>query len=228
MDKEELIQIAKKYKTDVSHVVFVIETCDRLGIEPTGTVFYRSPKEIEIINALCRNHGINPNNMKTVFKKSAEEAELIFAVCDKTKMQINSKLFDKQTEEVMKSVVYVAQNYGRKYLKPHIVTRNVEKLKLSMPYLKEKGLLEYVVEDSAVLELNPDEILERTVLIDYLGYPRHKRCRYSQVEKLNVIYELGSEKYKTYLEGLSGSDQIIRIVRAKVQQIKESEDEPKN
>ena len=201
MEKEEYIkQLAKTYKWKEERIRGVYEVCEKYGVEPYGNIFLRTPQDAEAIILMLKNRGVNADCMKMAFRRTAEDVDLILKICDKFNITVESSLFYKYPNELLEAIRYVGVNFGRKYLKASIITKDLDNLKRSMPALKKFGLLKYLGRETGVLDLTEEEIKERTAIIMYVGAPIHKRWRYSREDTLNHIYSLSKERYEEYIE----------------------------
>jgi len=201
MDKELYIKsMAKNYKKDESKIRSVYEVCERYGIEPYGNVFMRTAEDVERIILMLKGISLKPEMIKMAFRQNADSVEKIINICKENLIPVEPTLFYKDDVELKKIVEYVKKNFGSRYLKTHILTKDLDTIKQSMPFLQRLGLLPCVINRSTVLELTPDEIIDRTAIIKYLGKPIHRLGRYSKEDKLNPIYELSRKKYEDMLE----------------------------
>ena len=114
MDKEQYIKrLMRTYKWKESRIRDVFDVCEKYNIEPYGTVFMRTPEDVEAIILMLKERGINADNMKMCFRRNAQEVADILAICDKFNMSIDSIIFDKSPTDLLKSVRYVGVTFGR-------------------------------------------------------------------------------------------------------------------
>ena len=142
------------------------------------------------------------------FRRNADSVEKIIELCQENLIPVEPTLFYKDEIELRETINYIKNNYGARYLKTHILTKDLDTIKQSMPFLKQLGLLPCVISRSTVLELTPDEILDRTAMVVYLGKPVHHICRYSKEDKLNPIYELSKKKYEEKIDEYGISEKV--------------------
>ncbi len=170
---EKIIKVCKKNNIPVTGNVFlktaeeienIIKVCRENNIPITGSVFLKTSEEIEKIIEVCRENNISITG--SVFYKTAEEVEKIIEVCKKNNIPITGSIFLKTSEEIKKSIDYIKENYGQAYLTPLIISKNVEHLKVVLPYLESLGVLPYVVKSASILTLTLEEIKERQALIE--------------------------------------------------------------
>ena len=168
--------------------------CKENGIEPTGTVFYRSAEEIEKIIKVCKENGIELTG--NVFKKTSEEIKEIVKVCKENKVEITGSIFFKSAKQLQENIEYIRENYGDEYLKPLIITRNIKNLKLVLPYLQEIGVLKVLPKSASILSLTLDEITEREKFIESIG----ESVLNTYGTKFNSIFGLSRKKYAQRVE----------------------------
>ena len=100
---------------------------------------------------------------------SVDEIEKIIKICKKYNIPITGSIFLRTADELEKSIDYVKSTYGNAYLKPLIVNKNVEYLKVVLPYLESLNVLPVVIKSASILTLTLDEIMERKEYIESIG-----------------------------------------------------------
>ena len=100
---------------------------------------------------------------------SVDEIEKIIKICKKYNIPITGSIFHRTADELEKSIDYVKSTYGNAYLKPLIVNKNVEYLKVVLPYLESLNVLPVVIKSASILTLTLDEIMERKEYIESIG-----------------------------------------------------------
>jgi len=88
-----------------------------------------------------------------------------------------------------------------------------------MPLLQKMGLLKYALNESTILGLNEEQILERTAILMYLGKPVHKIQRYAQEDRFNIIYSLTEEKYEKFIIENSISDKTRKYQTERLKEV---------
>ena len=126
-----------------------------------------------------------------MFIKTSEEIEKIIEVCKRNNIQITGSIFLKTSEEIEKSINYIKENYGQAYLTPLIINKNVEHLKIVLPYLESLGVLPYVVKSASILTLTLDEIKERKDFVE-----SNNDTLVLQNGRFNSVFGLSKANYK--------------------------------
>ena len=108
--------------------------------------------KIEEIIGACKKHDVPATG--PVFRGTADEIEKIIGICKDN------------TDELEESIDYIKSIYGEAYLKPLIVNKNVEYLKVVLPYLDSLGVLPFVIKSASILSLSLEEIIERKEYIE--------------------------------------------------------------
>ena len=139
-DKKTLLQMAIS-RFNIEEIKRIVEVCKENGIEPKGTVFFKSAEEIKKIVEVCKENGIQPTG--TVFLKSAEE--------------------------IKQNIMYVRNNYGIEYVTNVIVSKNYNNLTRVLPYLKENRWLDAIRKSASILSLTLEEIKERVSMIEKMS-----------------------------------------------------------
>lgn len=195
---EKIIEICSKYNIPVTGSTFfnspeelekIIKVCSKYNVEVTGGVFLKSHSEIEKIIKVCNKYSIPITG--SVFLKPSEELEKIINLCKKNNIQITGSIFLKSSEELNKSISYIKETYGKEYLTPLIISKNVEHLKIVLPYLESLEMLPYIIKSSSILNLTLEELKERKTFIvtnnDTLVLPS---------KEFNSIFGLSRSNYK--------------------------------
>ena len=90
-------------------------------------------------------------------------------LCRENNIEISGSIFKVKPSKLSKTIDYVKSNYGEQYLTSLILSKNIEHLKVVLPYLEKEGLLPYVINSSSILDLRLDEIIERKEYIESIG-----------------------------------------------------------
>ena len=199
---------------------FLITTKINTGnIETTLHILNTNPKNLkETYNYVLNNYGIEYINRTTsilrtsidrikqleeifndkslvisaaISRNSMDEIKRIIKVCNKNNIPITSSVFLKTSEEIEKSIDYIKENYGQAYLTPLIISKNVEYLKIVLPYLESLGVLPYVIKSASILTLTLDEIKERKDFIE-----SNNDTMVLQNGRFNSIFGLSRANYK--------------------------------
>ena len=177
----------------VDEIEKIIKVCEKNNISITGSIFYKTSDEIERIVVICKKNNvviISSVFLKTadeieqivevckkndipitggVFLKTADEIKRIVAICNENKISITGSVFHSTADELEESIDYVKSTYGEAYLKPLIVNKKVEYLKVVLPYLDSLNVLPIVIKSASILTLTLDEIIERKEYIESIG-----------------------------------------------------------
>ena len=130
MDKELYIKsMAKNYKKDESKIRSVYEVCERYGIEPYGNVFMRTAEDVERIILMLKGISLKPEMIKMAFRQNADSVEKIINICKENLIPVEPTLFYKDDVELKETVEYVKKNFGSRYLKTHILTKDLDTIK---------------------------------------------------------------------------------------------------
>ena len=162
-DKSLVISAAIS-RNDMDEIKKIIKVCRENNIPITGSVFQKTSEDIEKIIKVCKKNNIPVTG--NVFLKTSEDIEKIIKICIENNIAITGSVFIKTSEEIEKSVDYIKENYGQAYLTPLIINKNVEHLKIVLPYLESLGVLPYVIKSASILTLTLDEIKERKDFIE--------------------------------------------------------------
>ena len=177
------------FKKTAEEIEKIIEVCKKNNIPITGSVFLRTSEEIEKIIDVCKKNNISITG--NVFKKTAEDIEKIIDVCIENNIPITGSVFIKTSEEIEKSIDYIKENYGQAYLTPLIINKNVEHLKVVLPFLESLGVLPYVIKSASILNLTFEEIKERKDFIE-----SNNDTLVLQNGRFNSIFGLSRANYK--------------------------------
>ena len=170
---EKIIEVCKNNNIPITNTLFlrtadeierIVAICNENKISIMGSAFYKTTDEIEQIVEVCKKNDIPI--IGCVFLKTADEIERIVEVCKKNNIPITGSIFYKTSGELEKSIDYVKNTYGEAYLKPLIVNKKVEYLKVVLPYLDSLNVLPVVIKSASILSLTLDEIMERKEYID--------------------------------------------------------------
>lgn len=221
MDKTMIEKIAKAREISIERVEGVIAVCNKYEVEITGNIFNRTPEDAEKIILICREHNLDVDSMKTIFRRVPKEVEDIIRICEENNIPVEPIIFYSRPNQLKNTISFVSR-YGRQYLKPPLLAKDLDKLKESMPYMARIGLLKYSISDPSVLELSEEEIRERTAIIMYLGYKPHSYKKNSQEDKLSRIYTYPPEKYNAFLEENSISEKVRKYQTEKLRDLEQS------
>ena len=195
---EKIVEVCNKNGIELTGSVFmktveeiekIAEVCNKNDIELTGTIFMKTAEEIEKIVKVCKTNGIEPTG--SVFMKTAEEIEKIVEVCKKNGIEITGSIFVKSASKLEECIEYVRKDFGEKYLLPLIVSKNIKTLEKVLPYLKEKGYLEYIKGSASILSLTLEQIKEREKFIEEQG-----ESIIDERGKFNSIFGMSKKNYE--------------------------------
>ena len=110
-------------------------------------------------------------------------------------------MFLKNAHELEESIDYVKSIYGEAYLKPLIVNKNVEYLKVVLPYLESLNVLPVVIKSASILTLSLEEIIERKEYIE-----SHNGELVLPNGRFNSIFDMSKANY----EKLTGKTRCIK------------------
>lgn len=187
-DKSLVISAAIS-KNNMDEIKRIIKVCNKNNIPITSSVFKKTSEEIERIIKVCKENNIPITG--SVFHKTSEDIEKIIKVCIENNIAITGSVFIKTSEEIKKSIDYIKENYGQAYLTPLIISKNVEYLKIVLPYLESLGVLPYVVKSASILTLTLDEIKERKDFIE-----SNNDTLVLQNGRFNSVFGLSKANYK--------------------------------
>jgi hypothetical protein len=100
-------------------------------------------------------------------------------------------VFLKTAEQLKENIEYIKEEFGREYLLPLIVSKSNETLRKVLPYLQEKGYLEYLKNSASILNLTLEQIKERETFIKEKG-----DSIIDERGKFNSIFGLSKKKYE--------------------------------
>ena len=175
-ETQKIVDICNNYGVPITSSIFlktakeverIITVCRDNNIPVIGAIFKRASTEIDEIAKLCKRYNIPIIN--SMFFKPAEEVEKIIIICKKNNISIVGSMFLKNAHELEESIDYVKSTYGNAYLKPLIVNKNVEYLKVVLPYLESLNVLPVVIKSASILTLTLDEIIDRKEYIESIG-----------------------------------------------------------
>ena len=116
---------------------------------------------------------------------------MLFRSCKKNNIQITNSVFLTSSKKLNESIDYVKETYGKEYLTPLIINKNVKNLKIVLPYLESLGVLPYVIKSASILSLTFEEIKERQALIE-----SNNDTLILANGKFNTIFGLSRSNYK--------------------------------
>ena len=214
---EKIVEVCKENEIGITGSVFmksaeeiekIVEVCKENEIEITGTVFQRTAKEIEKIVEVCKENEIKPEG--TVFQRTAEEIEKILEVCEENKIKLTGSVFLKTSKQLQENVDYIKEEFGQEYLMPLIVSKSNGTLKKVLPYLREKGYLEYVKGSASILGLTLEQIQERERFIEQQG-----ESIIDQRGKFNLVFGLSKKNYEKRVSKTveRPSSELVEVVK---------------
>lgn len=187
--------IAKTKGLPKEKIKRIIEECEKYGIPTKGYVFRREPEEIAQIVELCKDYNLDYNKNDAIFNQTPADAKIIIKLCIINRLRINNKFFEK----------------------------NAEQLTQSIPVLKDLGIVRFVQNTPSVLNLTAEQIWQRCGALYYLNVPLHKIGRYSQDDKLHMVFTYSEEKFHEFLEKHSIANHIERCaatVKRRIEELK--------
>ena len=201
---EKIIKVCKEnnivpsgnvFRRSANEIEEVIKVCKKNNIDPSGNVFLKSASEIEEIIKVCKKNNIDPSG--NVFLKSASEIEEIIKVCKENNIDLTGSVFLKSAKQLQINIDYIKNNYGGEYLTSLIVCKNLKQLEEIMSYLKEKGVLEILINSASILTLKLDEIKDREEFILSIGETITTNGKFNSIFGLSrKNYQIKKEKYK--------------------------------
>ena len=180
------------FKRNAEEIEEIVKVCKENKMEITGNVLLRSAEEIIEIVKVCKENKIEITG--SVFLKSAEEIIEIVEVCKENKIEITGSVFTKNSKQLKENIEYVSKNFGKKYIKPLIVSKSKKNLEKVLPFLQEKGVLPVVLSSASILALTKDEIAERMEYLQKQGKPITVDGKNGQA--FNSVFGLSRKKYK--------------------------------
>lgn len=163
-DKSLILSAACSWNS-VDEIEKIIKICKKYNISITGSIFFRTADETVKIVEVCKENNVPITG--SVFLRIADEIKEIIEVCRENNIPITGSIFYKTADELEKSIEYVKNMYGEAYLQPLIVNKNVEYLKVVLPYLDTLNVLPIVIKSASILTLTLDEIIDRKEYIEY-------------------------------------------------------------
>ena len=214
---EEIVKVCKENEIELTGSVFlksateikkIVKVCKENEIELTGTAFLKTSEEIERIVKVCKENEIDM--IGSAFFKSSEEIEKIIEVCKENKIELTGSVFLKSAKQLKENVDYIKEEFGSEYLIPLIVSKNNGTLKKVLPYLKEKGYLEYVKESASILSLTLEQIQEREKFIEQQG-----QSIIDDRGKFNSIFGLSKKNYEKRVAKTVGrpSSELVEVIK---------------
>ncbi|MBO4293272.1 MAG: hypothetical protein J5881_02645, partial [Clostridia bacterium] len=195
---KKIVEVCKENEIELTGSVFlktaeeiekIVEVCKENQIEPKGNVFHRTAEEIKKIVEVCAENEIELTG--SVFMKSAEEIKKIVEACKENKIEITGSIFLKSAKQLQENIDYIREEFGNEYLTSLIVSKSNGTLKNVLPYLKEKGFLEYVKKSPSILKLTLEQIQERERFIEQQG-----KSIIDKRGKFNSIFGLPKKNYE--------------------------------
>ena len=162
--KEYISRTTSILKVPVDRIIAIEKILSDKSLIISASCSWRSIDEIEKIIKVSNENKVPITG--SIFLKTANEIERIIIVCEKYNIPITGSVFRKTADELEKSIDYVKSTYGNAYLKPLIVNKSVEYLKVVLPYLDSLGVLPFVIKSASILTLSLEEIIERKEYIE--------------------------------------------------------------
>ena len=165
-ERQALIDRIKSQPTayDVDKVVKIIEKCDELGLKPSGSIFKRTPKEIEDIYNIYKDL-LDRNPDQNAYNKKPQEVLKILKLCIKNNIKITGTLYRKTSEELESTINYIKQYYSDEYLTPQIIIYDKNHIEKIFNYLSGKKILHTIIKSSGILRLTLEELIDREIYI---------------------------------------------------------------
>lgn len=133
----------------------------------------------------------------SISRRTIDEIKEIIKVCKENNIDLTGSIFLKSAKQLQNNIDYVKNNYGVEYLTPLIVCKNLKQLQEIMPYLKEKGILEVLINSASILTLKLDEIKDREEFILSIGETITTNGKFNSIFGLSrKNYQIKKEKYK--------------------------------
>ena len=193
--ENNIVPSGNVFRRSANEIEEVIKVCKKNNIDPSGNVFLKSASEIEEIIKVCKKNNIDPSG--NVFLKSASEIEEIIKVCKENNIDLTGSVFLKSAKQLQINIDYIKNNYGGEYLTSLIVCKNLKQLEELMSYLKEKGVLEILINSASILTLKLDEIKDREEFILSIGETITTNGKFNSIFGLSrKNYQIKKEKYK--------------------------------
>ena len=195
---KEIIKICRKYNIPITSNIFlraadevekIIEICKKYNIPITGSTFLKTADELEKIIEICKENNIPITG--SIFLRTADEIEKIIKICKKYNIPITGSIFHRTADELEKSINYIKSTYDEAYLQPLIVNKNVEYLKVVLPYLDSLNVLPVVIKSASILTLTLEEIIDRKEYIE-----SHNGELVLSNGRFNSIFGLSRANYK--------------------------------
>ena len=133
----------------------------------------------------------------SISRRTIDEIKEIIKVCKENNIKLAGSTFLKSAKQLQNNIDYVKNNYGVEYLTPLIVCKNLKQLQEIMPYLKEKGVLEVLINGATILTLKLDEVKDREEFILSIGETITTNGKFNSIFRLSrKNYQIKKEKYK--------------------------------
>ena len=161
--KKPLYMAMRKYGLD-NFTFEIIEKCDELGLKPSGSIFKRTPKEIEDIYNIYKDL-LDRNPDQNAYNKKPQEVLKILKLCIKNNIKITGTLYRKTSEELESTINYIKQYYSDEYLTPQIIIYDKNHIEKIFNYLSGKKILHTIIKSSGILRLTLEELIDREIYI---------------------------------------------------------------
>ena len=133
----------------------------------------------------------------SISRRTIDEIKEIIKVCKENNIKLAGSTFLKSAKQLQNNIDYVKNNYGWEYLTSLIVCKNLKQLEEIMPYLKEKGVLEILINSASILTLKLDEVKDREEFILSIGETITTNGKFNSIFGLSrKNYQIKKEKYK--------------------------------
>ena len=71
----KILELAKTHKMSPEKVCRIADVCDKYGIQVYGSVFKRTPEDLESIILTLKENNLNPNEYRMAFSKKPEAVQ---------------------------------------------------------------------------------------------------------------------------------------------------------
>ena len=197
-DKKTLLQMAIS-RFNIEEIKRIVEVCKENGIEPKGTVFFKSAEEIKKIVEVCKENGIQPTG--TVFLKSAEEIKKIVEICKENGVEPTGTVFLKSAEEIRK-IVEVCKENGIEP-KGSVFKQSAEEIKKIIEVCKENG-----IESKGNVFLKSAEEIKEIIEV----------CKKNGIEPKGTVFLKSAEEIKQnimYVRNNYGIEYVTNVIVSK-------------
>ena len=219
LSQMKVLELAKTHSMSPEKVCKIADVCDKYGIQATGSVFKRTPEDLESIILTLKENGLNPNEFRMAFCKKPEAVQDIIEICKNHRVKIESHLFGRKAEQLRDSIHYIKSHYGDFYVTSNIIAKDVEKLKVTMPIFKMMGLLRYTRLDASVFELTREDIIDRTGVLTYLGEPLHRYGRDTGEDRINHCYVLSKNSFDDWCYSMGVHESARKFQAQRIEKI---------